>query len=52
MSVHYDLNEHISCKLEYHWIDGNYQMFNTPRITNPTQPDSSSVVAVKTTFSF
>jgi hypothetical protein len=52
VSVHYDVNEHLSCKLEYHWIDGNYQSFNTPRITNPTKPDSSSIVAVKTTFSF
>jgi hypothetical protein len=32
VSVHYDINEHISCKIEYHWIDGNYQFFNTPRI--------------------
>jgi hypothetical protein len=51
-SIHYELNEHVSCKLEVHWIDGNYQMFNTPRITNPTLPDSSTVIAVKTTFSF
>ena len=52
LSAHYDLNEHISCKLEVHWIDGNYQMFDTPRIRNPVQPTSSTVMAVKTTFSF
>jgi hypothetical protein len=52
VSAHYDYSEHVSFKLEVHWIDGYYQMFNTPRIVNPTFSDSSTVIAVKTTFSF
>jgi len=51
-SIRYDVSEHLTCKLEIHWIDGNYQFFNTPRISNPTLPNSSTVIAVKTTFSF
>jgi hypothetical protein len=52
VSAHYDFSEHVSFKVEVHWIDGHYEMFNTPRIVNPTLSDSSTVVAVKTTFSF
>jgi len=52
VSAHYEINEHISCKLEYHWFDGRYETFNTPRIVNPAPQDKSGLLAVKTTFSF
>jgi hypothetical protein len=54
VSFRYDINDHIIFKIEAHYIDGNYQTFDTVRIPNP--PDKlkgdTTVLAVKTTFSF
>lgn len=52
LSFRYDLNEHVTIKAEYHWIDGVYQTFNTTRIPNPTRNPDNNVFAVKTTLSF
>jgi len=52
ISVRFDLNEHVLCKVEYHDISGRMGMFNTIRTPNPVKRDDSSFVAIKTTFSF
>jgi predicted porin len=51
-SIRYDINEHILVKAEYHYVDGRLNMFNTPRTPNPKMQDNTSLIAVKTTFSF
>jgi len=52
LSFRCDVNEHITIKAEYHWIDGIYQTFNTTRIPNPVRNPENNVFAVKTTLSF
>jgi len=52
LSLKYDVNEHLTVKLEGHTIDGHYNMFNTKKTPNPAIKDSSSYIVVKTTFSF
>lgn len=51
-SVRCDVNEHVTVKLEGHYIDGSYNVFNTARTPNPVMKDTSSFFAAKTTFSF
>ena len=52
LSLRCDLSEHVTVKLEGHLIDGNYNVFNTPRTPNPVMKDKSSFFAAKTTFTF
>lgn len=52
VSVRYNVNENIVVKLEHHWIDGRYNLFNTAKTPNPTIKDTSSFFAAKTTLSF
>jgi hypothetical protein len=52
LSFRYDLNEHVTIKIEGHTIDGVYNMFNTPRTPNPSLDNHTNYFAVKTTFSF
>jgi hypothetical protein len=54
LSLRYDLSEHVLFKIEGHYIEGTYQTFNTVRIPNPsaTRQNTTTVIAVKTTFSF
>jgi len=52
LSFRCDVNEHITIKAEYHWIDGIYQTFNTTRIPNPVRNPDNNVFAIKTTLSF
>ncbi|RXK52987.1 hypothetical protein ESB00_14840 [Oleiharenicola lentus] len=52
LSVRCDVNEHVTVKLEGHYIDGSYNVFNTARTPNPVMKDTSSFFAAKTTFSF
>lgn len=52
LSVRYDINEHVLVKVEGHYVDGNYNMFNTAKTPNPTLDGKTTVLAVKTTFSF
>ncbi len=52
LSLRYDVNEHVTVKAEGHWIDGNYNMFNTAKNPNPTLKGSTNYFAVKTTLSF
>lgn len=51
-SVRFDINEHILVKAEVHFVDGNYNMFNTAKTPNPTLESSTQYFAVKTTLSF
>jgi hypothetical protein len=51
-SVRYNVNDHVIVKLEWHNIDGTYQLFNTAQIPNPSPKTSSQVFAVKTTLFF
>lgn len=51
-SIRYDVNEHVTCKLEFHSIDGRYNVFNTPRTPNPVIADETTYFAAKVTFSF
>lgn len=54
VNFRYDVNEHVTFKLEVHRIHGTYQTFHTARIPNPpaTRRDHNTVFAAKTTFSF
>ena len=54
VSVRYDLNDHVLFKLEVQYVDGWVQVFNTPRIPNPTatRKETTTVFAAKTTLSF
>jgi hypothetical protein len=52
LSLRYDLNEHVTFKAEYHYVDGNYNMFNTAKTPNPTLDDKTQLFALKTTLSF
>jgi hypothetical protein len=54
VSLRYDVNDHLLVKLETQFIEGNLQVFNTPRIPNPaaTRSDRTTVFAAKTTVSF
>ncbi len=51
-SVRYDINEHILVKAEVHFVDGNYNMFNTAKTPNPTLDPHTQYFAIKTTLSF
>lgn len=54
LSVRFDINEHVVCKVEVHYIDGFMGMFNTVRVPNPPaqRTDRTVLFAAKTTFSF
>ena len=52
LSLKYDLNEHVTIKIEGHTIDGIYGMFNTMRMPNPALDNHTNFIAVKTTLSF
>jgi hypothetical protein len=52
LSLRYDLNEHVTFKAEYHYVDGNYNMFNTAKTPNPTLDEQTQLFALKTTLSF
>lgn len=52
LSVRYDVNEHVTLKLEGHSIDGTYNLFNTARTPNRTLKDSTTLIAAKTTLVF
>lgn len=52
LSLRYDVNEHITVKAEGHYIDGTYNVFNTPRTPNATIDNTSTLFALKTTLSF
>lgn len=52
LSVRYDVNEHLTVKVEGHSIDGRYNLLDTTKNPNPAPKDSMSYVAVKTTYSF
>ena len=52
VSLRYDVNEHVTLKAEYHFIEGNYNMFNTAKTPNPTLDDKTQLFALKATFSF
>ncbi len=52
LSVRFDVNEHVTLKLEGHSVDGTYNLFNTARTPNRTLKDRTTLVAVKTTLVF
>jgi hypothetical protein len=52
ISLRCDLNEHVTIKAEYHWIEGSFQTFDTARLPNPVRKSDNNVFAVKTTLSF
>lgn len=52
LSVRFDLNEHVTLKLEGHSIDGGYNLFNTTRTPNRTLKDRTTFFAAKTTLVF
>ena len=52
LSLRYDINEHITVKAEGHYVDGNYNMFNTAKTPNPSLDKTSTLFALKTTLSF
>jgi len=52
LSLRYDLNEHVTFKAEGHYVDGNYNMFNTAKTPNPTLDKETMLFALKTTLSF
>ena len=54
ISLRYDVSEHVLFKIEAQFQDGFYQVFNTPRIPNPTaaKKDTNTIIAAKTTLSF
>ena len=52
LCVRYDFNEHVIFKIEGHYIDGTYNMFNTMKTPNPTLNDTTTLFAAKVTFSF
>jgi hypothetical protein len=52
LSLKYELNEHVTFKIEGHTIDGVYGIFNTTRNPNPKLDNHTNFFAVKTTLSF
>lgn len=52
LSLRCDLNEHVTVKIEGHYVDGRYNVFNTVRTPNPVIGDHTSFFAAKTTLSF
>jgi hypothetical protein len=52
LSVRFDVNDHVTLKLEGHTVDGTYNLFNTARTPNRTLKDRTTLIAVKTTLVF
>lgn len=54
LSLRFDINEHVVCKLEGHYVDGVMGLFNTARVPNPpaSRRERTTVIAAKTTVSF
>lgn len=51
-SARFDITDQLIVKLEGHWIDGAMNVFNTIKTPNPSPDRRTTLLVVKSTFSF
>ncbi|WP_221029860.1 hypothetical protein [Actomonas aquatica] len=51
-SARFDLTDQLLVKIEGHWIEGAMNVFNTVKTPNPARDLRTTLLAVKTTYSF